>query len=265
MGAPIVHALIQPRKTNNINNKGARIKGNGEVSGGNTISPNQAIRRREGRRFANGLTHSVRVQNLMSEPAIHVLADDSEVPSLRDNSDFSGEDCDQQLLIGEPLAENVLTQDILNEIGNTDDVDNEASVTGEDGPSTPTSGECIDRLAEVNEKKRLPTTQEHLTPATQEAAVSMIEDERLLLMNILQLLTQGTQEVAAADASVAGFTQNHSSSQEDVTASTGFDALVQDQTSGPDRQKVEGVRYAHSLMNAPISSQLTPDHSDDGG
>ena len=127
----------------------------------------------------------------------------------------------------------------------------------------------------MNEKQRLLTTQEHLTPATQEVAVSMTEDERLLLMNIPQLLTQATQEVAAADASVAGFTQNHSSSQEDVTAATGFDALVQEQqaimddlqqkTSGPDRQKAEGFRDAQSLMNAPISSQLTQDHSDDGG
>lgn len=46
----------------------------------------------------------------------------------------------------------------------------------------------------------------------------MTEDDELLLMNIPQLPTQGTQEVAATDASVTGFTQNHSFSQEDVTA-----------------------------------------------
>ena len=121
----------------------------------------------------------------MTKPAICVQADDSEEPSLRDNLDVSGEDGDQQLL-GEPIAENVLTQDILNqqqlidehiaenvlpqdilnEIGNTDDVVNEASVSKENGPLTPTLGECIDYLAEVNEKQRLTTTQEHHTLTT---------------------------------------------------------------------------------------------------
>ena len=92
----------------------------------------------------------------MTEPAIRVLADVSEEHSLRDNLDFSGEDGDQQLLgepiadnvltqdflnqqqlSGEPIVENVLPQDNLNEIGNTDDVAPETSVSKEDGPSTP--------------------------------------------------------------------------------------------------------------------------------
>ena len=207
LGTPIKHVLKQPRKTNNINNKGARIRGNGEVPGGNTTSPNQAIHQRAGRRFANDITYSVCVESLMTKPAIRVLADDSEEHSLRDNLDLSGEDGDQQLLSepiadniltqdffnqqqlnGEPIAENVLPQDNLNEIGNTDDVVNKISVSKEDGPSTPPLGECMDYLAEVNEQQRLMTTQEHHTPVTQEADVLMTEDE-LILMNIPQLPT----------------------------------------------------------------------------
>ena len=153
---------------------------------------------------------------------------------------------------GEPIVENVLPQDNLNEIGNTDNVVNETSVSKKDGPSTPPLGECMDCTAEVNEQQRLMTTQEHHTPATQEADVLMTEDE-LILMNIPQLPTQGTQEVVTADASVTSFSQNHSFSQEDVTAAIGFDAIA---TVVPDAQ---------SLMIATISSQLSLDHNDDLG
>ena len=47
-----------------------------------------------------------------------------------------------------------------------------------------------------------------------------------LLMNRQQFLTPATQEEAAPDASATGSTQNHSDSEEHVTAVTGFDATA---------------------------------------
>ena len=41
--------------------------------------------------------------------------------------------------------------------------------------------------------------------------------------------------------------------------------VLQHDTSDPNRQRVEEVHDAQSLLNAPILSQLTQEHTDDGG
>ena len=243
LATPIVDELIQPRKTSKINRKRARYMGNGKVSGGNTISPNRDHRRRESERFANAFTYDVCPQNMMSHSVMDVLALVPEEPPSRHNLDLSAEAYDQQQLIEEPIIENGLTQDMHDMIDNNDDVDNGESVPVEDGTLTPTLREDIDRFTAENEEQRVLTTQEHLTLATQKEAASMTEDEELSLMNTHQFLTPATQEEAAADVSAAGSTQNHSDSEEDVTAATGFDATAKaDAAHNGQRHEIQQIK-----------------------
>ena len=142
LSSPRSTELIRPRKTSYIK-KGARFIGNGEVSGGNTTSPNRSHSRRDSERYTNCMTRMVAPRNLMSRSAVNMLEAVSEEPPSAQNSDFLGEASDQpQLLMNVPMIDNLLTQEMQQEMtNNNDDVENAESVREECDTSTTTSSE----------------------------------------------------------------------------------------------------------------------------
>ena len=143
LDTPLIHKLIQPRKTRYTTNGAARFQGLGEQASSNTISLNKRHCGRESAYFANDFTMAVGRPKSLFCPILQLMAASHEEQRSGQNFDCLVEACDQQRLIEAPIIPNLLTQNLIDK---NDDVYSGESVWKECDTSTPTSGENFERL-----------------------------------------------------------------------------------------------------------------------